>query len=124
MHGPPYSSPGLDWTDFSRQEAEILIEDATLRLVQLALESTDTELAKYAIRQGHLGLGPNERLTRARMRIAAAEHDPLAIVQSYKQLERDLLHLLDDPTPSPETTTLKDQLLAQLRHSDAGRVEA
>ena len=114
--GPPFAAAGLDWPDVAiwRQEAEVVIEGAALRLVELALEDDDFEMAKYAIRQGLIGLQVSESLVRARMRVAAAEQDATSVVKLYQDLQAELLRRFDHDEPSRETQELRDELLASL----------
>ena len=121
--GPPLSAPGLDWPDLiiMREQAQVVIEGAVLRLVELALEMQDFDLAKRAIRQGVTALQLTEVMARARMRVAAAEQDARSIAAVYKQLQDELLRVFDHDEPSEETQTLRDELLASLTRPETER---
>jgi hypothetical protein len=115
VEGVPFDDPTYDWAHDRQHHAHAstLIEQAALRLVDLALDSDDIDTARYAYRQGLRGLPLNEPLYRARMRTEAAAGNPDGIRAAYHELLNELANLDDgtgDLEPALETTRLHDQL--------------
>lgn len=104
--GPPFDAPGYDWAhrDQDVAEASALIEHATLRLVELAREAGDTDLAREALLRGLRGLPGNEELYRSRMRVEHDAGNTAGVKRAYDEL---VTYLADfESEPSASTTAL------------------
>lgn len=116
IHGQPFAGPGYEWAYEAQHamEAEALIEDATLHLTELAVDTGQPDIAKEAIAAGFRGLPGNEPLVRARMRL---EHDlgnNTGVHTAWQELQRFLDEI--DTEPSGATTTLYTQLTRSTRN--------
>jgi hypothetical protein len=112
VEGPPFDAPGYDWAHHGTQdvaEASALIETAVERLVGLAREHAELDVARHAIQRGLRGLPGNEVLYRLRMRVEHQAGNLAAVAAVYDELVRFLSEL--DTTPSPATTALRNDLL-------------
>jgi hypothetical protein len=104
--GPPFDAPGYDWAhrDQDVTEASALIEHATLRLVELAREAGDTDLAREALLRGLRGLPGNEELYRSRMRVEHDAGNTAGVKHTFDEL---VTYLADfESEPSESTTAL------------------
>lgn len=111
--GPPFGHSALEWArsigiyDRSRQQ----IEAAGLRLVDLALDAGELKVARDGIQHALVGLGLNEPLYRAWMRVEAQAGSPVAVRKVFSELEHRLELTFDDSRVSRRTSALLDQLL-------------
>ena len=110
--GPPFDAPGYDWAYHGEQwvaDASMLIEQATVLLVELQLAAGDLDGARFAVTRGLRGLPGNEVLYRWRMRIEQQAGNSAAVRAAY----RELLSFLDDldAEPSLATCALYEELL-------------
>ena len=110
--GPPFDAPGYDWAHHGEQwvaDASMLIEQATVLLVELQLAAGDLDGARVAVTRGLRGLPGNEVLYRWRMRIEQQAGNLAAVRSAY----RELLSFLDDldAEPSLATCALYEELL-------------
>ena len=81
------------------------------RLVALALEAGQHDLARHAISRGLRGLPGDEHLYRLRMRLEAHAGNTRGLVSSYAEL---CVYLADlEVEPSPATTALYKELRSQ-----------
>lgn len=115
VDGPPFDAPGYDWAhrDQDVAEAAAIIEQAVDRLVTLAVEAGQIEIAREAITRGLRGLPGDEHCYRARMGVEAAAGNHAGIVAAYEELT---VYLADfDTEPSPATTALYRELIRQPR---------
>jgi hypothetical protein len=110
VEGPPFDAVGYDWAhrDQDVAEAARVIEQAVDRLVALALEAGQHDLARHAISRGLRGLPGDEHLYRLRMRLEAHAGNTRGLVSSYEEL---CVYLADlEVEPSPATTALYNEL--------------
>jgi len=112
IDGPPFDAPGYDWAYHGEQwvaDASILIEQATVLLVELQLAAGDLDGARVAVTRGLRGLPGNEVLYRWRMRIEQQAGNLAAVRSAY----RELLSFLDDldAEPSLATCALYEELV-------------
>lgn len=117
IEGRPFDAAGFEWA-YSHQfhaRASELIEAATVRLVDLALESDDVASARFAVSQALKALPLNESIYRARMRAEAAADNLTAVRKAYDELALLLDDLDDGYQPSPETKRLLQELTSGQR---------
>jgi DNA-binding SARP family transcriptional activator len=115
VEGVPFDDPTFDWAHDRQHHAHacLLIEAAALRLVDLALDEKDIDLAREACRRGLIGLPLNEPTYCARMRVEAAAGNRSGIENAFRDLRAGLNELgdrIDSYEPSPETINLYEQL--------------
>jgi len=113
VDGPPFDAVGYDWAhrDQDVAEAARVIEQAVDRLVALALEAGQHDLARHAISRGLRGLPGDEHLYRLRMRLEAHAGNTRGLVGAYEEL---CVYLADlEVEPSPATTALYNELRSQ-----------
>ena len=113
VEGPPFDAVGYDWAhrDQDVAEAARVIEQAVDRLVALALEAGQHDLARRAISRGLRGLPGDEHLYRLRMRLEAHAGNTRGLVAAYEEL---CVYLADlEVEPSPATTALYNELRSQ-----------
>ncbi len=113
VEGPPFDAVGYDWAhrDQDVAEAARVIEQAVDRLVALALEAGQHDLARHAISRGLRGLPGDEHLYRLRMRLEAHAGNTRGLVAAYEEL---CVYLADlEAEPSPATTALYNELRSQ-----------
>jgi DNA-binding SARP family transcriptional activator len=113
VEGPPFDAVGYDWAhrDQDVAEAARVIEQAVDRLVALALEAGQHDLARHAINRGLRGLPGDEHLYRLRMRLEAHTGNTRGLVAAYEEL---CVYLADlEVEPSPATTALYNELRSQ-----------
>ncbi len=113
VEGPPFDAVGYDWAhrDQDVAEAARVIEQAVDRLVALALEAGQHDLARHAISRGLRGLPGDEHLYRLRMRLEAHAGNTRGLVAAYEEL---CVYLADlEVEPSPATTALYNELRSQ-----------
>ena len=106
IEGVPFDAPGYDWAHQQQFHAQAcrVIEDAVVRLVDLALEADDIESAHCATAQGLKAIPLNEPMYRARMRIEAHAGNPAGVKAVYNELIR-LMTDLDGATYEPDPRT-------------------
>lgn len=108
--GPPFDAVGYDWAyrDQDVAEASTLIEQAAERLVELALEAGQVDVAREAVVRGLRGLPGNEELYRCRMRVEHHAGNLPGVTAAYEEL----VTYLDDleTEPSPATSALFHEL--------------
>jgi len=108
--GPPFDAVGYDWAyrDQDVAEASTLIEQAAERLVELALEAGQVDIAREAVVRGLRGLPGNEELYRCRMRVEHHAGNLRGVTAAYEEL----VTYLDDleTEPSSATSTLFHEL--------------
>ena len=110
VEGPPFDAVGYDWAhrDQDVAEAARVIEQAVDRLVALAVEAGQHDLARHAISRGLRGLPGDEHLYRLRMRLEAHAGNTRGLVSAYEEL---CVYLADlEVEPSPATTALYNEL--------------
>ncbi len=117
IRGVPFDAPGYDWAHQRQHNARAceLVENAALRLVDLALDEGDLGTARRAVSQGLRALPINEPLYRARMRIEAAADNAAGVRATYDELSTLLGDLSRDGfnyEPSTRTITLLSELTA------------
>jgi nucleoid-associated protein YgaU len=113
VEGPPFDGVGYDWAhrDQDVAEAARVIEQAVDRLVALALEAGQHDVARHAISRGLRGLPGDEHLYRLRMRLEAHAGNTRGLVAAYEEL---CVYLADlEVEPSPATTALYNELRSQ-----------
>ncbi len=113
VEGPPFDAVGYDWAhrDQDVAEAARVIEQAVDRLVALALEAGQHDLARHAISRGLRGLPGDEHIYRLRMRLEAHAGNTRGLVGAYEEL---CVYLADlEAEPSPATTALYNELRSQ-----------
>jgi hypothetical protein len=113
VDGPPFDAVGYDWAhrDQDVAEAARAIEQTVDRLVALALEAGQHDLARHAISRGLRGLPGDEHLYRLRMRLEAHAGNTRGLVAAYEEL---CVYLADlEVEPSPATTALYNELRSQ-----------
>jgi nucleoid-associated protein YgaU len=113
VEGPPFDAVGYDWAhrDQDVAEATRVIEQAVDRLVALAVEAGQHDLARHAISRGLRGLPGDEHLYRLRMRLEAHAGNTRGLVAAYEEL---CVYLADlEVEPSPATTALYNELRSQ-----------
>jgi nucleoid-associated protein YgaU len=113
VEGPPFDGVGYDWAhrDQDVAEAARVIEQAVDRLVALALEAGQHDLARHAISRGLRGLPGDEHIYRLRMRLEAHAGNTRGLVGAYEEL---CVYLGDlEAEPSPATTALYNELRSQ-----------
>ncbi|MBK6671912.1 MAG: hypothetical protein IPG46_20575 [Actinobacteria bacterium] len=113
VEGPPFDAVGYDWAhrDQDVAEAARVIEQAVDRLVALAVEAGQHDLARHAISRGLRGLPGDEHLYRLRMRLEAHAGNTRGLVSAYEEL---CVYLADlEVEPSPATTALYNELRSQ-----------
>lgn len=113
IEGPPFDGPGFEWA-YSLQlhsAAMTLVRDATVALVDLAIESRDFALARMATKSGLRSARLSEEIYRARMRIEATAGNPAGVRQAYDELALLLDELGDGYEPDEETRRLLHALL-------------
>jgi LysM repeat protein len=116
VHGVPFDTVGYEWAHEHQHHARAceLIETASLRLVDLALEADDPNAARRAISQGLIALKINEPLYRARMKVEAHIGNAGGIRAAYAELAGLMSELDDDESfaPSAQTSVLYERLMA------------
>jgi nucleoid-associated protein YgaU/DNA-binding SARP family transcriptional activator len=120
VDGPPFDASGFEWASHDElyvADASNLIEAAAARLVQLATESGDIDLARWAAVHGLRGLPGNEVLYRARMRIEHAAGNYTALRAVWDELNHYLLDL--DADPADATRALYNRLMPPARRRPA-----
>lgn len=118
--GMPFDAPGYDWAHRDQEvtDATRVIESAVDRLVALAADAGQHEIARDAIRLGLRGLPGDEHLYRTRMRLEARVGNMRGVVAAYEELT---VYLDDiESEPSPVTTALYNDL----RHQGSTKVTA
>lgn len=113
VEGPPFDAVGYDWAhrDQDVAEAARVIEQAVDRLVALAVDAGQHDLARHAISRGLRGLPGDEHLYRLRMRLEAHAGNTRGLVGAYEEL---CVYLADlEVEPSPATTALYNELRSQ-----------
>ncbi|HAP77601.1 MAG TPA: hypothetical protein DCR14_16170 [Acidimicrobiaceae bacterium] len=113
VDGPPFDAVGYDWAhrDQDVAEAARVIEQTVDRLVALALEAGQHDLARHAISRGLRGLPGDEHLYRLRMRLESHAGNTRGLVGAYEEL---CVYLADlEAEPSPATTALYNELRSQ-----------
>jgi nucleoid-associated protein YgaU len=113
--GPPFDAAGYDWAHRDQDVAEActLIENATERLVELALDTALIDVARDAIVRGLRGLPGNEELYRCRMRVEHHGGNLPGVSAAYEEL---ITYLADLETePSTSTTALYQDLVRPAR---------
>jgi nucleoid-associated protein YgaU len=113
VEGPPFDAAGYDWAhrDQDVAEAARVIEQAVDRLVALALEAGQHDLARHTISRGLRGLPGDEHLYRLRIRLEAHAGNTRGLVGAYEEL---CVYLADlEAEPSPATTALYNELRSQ-----------
>lgn len=106
VQGPPFDSPGYDWAyrDQHVADASTLIEATVERLVNLALDAGELDIAREAIVKGLRGLPGNEPLYRLRMTIEHTANNLAGVQAAYDELSTYLADL--DTEPSSGTSDL------------------
>jgi two-component SAPR family response regulator len=120
VEGVPFDDANFDWAHDRQYHAHAcqLIEDATLRVVGLALDEVDIELARATCRRGLIGLPLNEPIYCARMRVEAAAGNRSGVESAFRDLRaglNDLGDRIDSYEPSPETVRLYEELTGAMR---------
>jgi hypothetical protein len=118
IRGVPFDAVGYDWAHEQQHYADAceLVEQATLTIVDFALDLNDVVAARRAVSQGLKALRVNEPLYRARMRIEAHCGNHAGIRAAYDELVALLDELSDgDDSYTPSSTTT--ELLNELVHS-------
>jgi hypothetical protein len=112
VDGPLFDDNGYDWafTDQLVAEANILIEEASNRLVDLALENNLIDVASDATRRALRSLPATESLYCCRMRIEHAAGNANAVRSTYKELCTALTEW--GTAPSEPATALLRRLTA------------
>lgn len=113
VEGPPFDAVGYDWAhrDQDVAEAARVIEQAVDRLVALAVDAGQHDLARHAISRGLRGLPGDEHLYRLRMRLEAHAGNTRGLVGAYEEL---CVYLADlEIEPSAATTALYNELRSQ-----------
>lgn len=106
VEGPPFDAVGYDWAHRDQDVAEAgrIIEQAVDRVVAMAMETGQHDLARYAISQGLRGLPGYEQLYRLRMRLEAHTGNTRGVLAAYEEL---FMYLADlGAEPSSQTTSL------------------
>ena len=100
--GPPFDAVGYDWAyrDQDVAEASTLIEQAAERLVELALEAGQVDIAREAVVRGLRGLPGNEELYRCRMRVEHHAGTLPGVTAAYEELVTYLDDLETEPSPA------------------------
>ena len=113
--GPPFDAAGYDWAHRDQDVAEActLIEHATERLVELALDTGLVDVARDAIVRGLRGLPGNEELYRCRMRVEHHGGNVPGVSAAYDELVTYLADL--ETEPSTSTTALYQDLVRPVR---------
>jgi nucleoid-associated protein YgaU/DNA-binding SARP family transcriptional activator len=116
VDGVPFDAAGYDWAHEQQHHARAcsLIETATLRLVDLAIDDDDPATARHALNQGLRALRVNEPLYRARMKLEAHIGNHTGVRTVYNELARLLSELADDGEtyePSGRTRALLTELV-------------
>ena len=113
--GPPFDAAGFDWAHRDQDVAEAcaLIEYATERLVELALDAGLVDVARDAIVRGLRGLPGNEELYRCRMRVEHRGGNLPGVSGAYDELVTYLADL--ETEPSTSTTALYHDLVRPVR---------
>lgn len=88
IHGVPFDSSEYDWSFETQDHAAAceLVETASLRCIDIAMNLDDLSAARRAVSQGLRALPMNEPLYRARMRIEAASGNPEGVRQALTAL--------------------------------------
>lgn len=117
VEGPPFDAPGYDWAhrDQDVAEAAATIEQATDRLVDLAVEAGHLDVAREALTRGLRALPGDEHLYRIRMRVEAAAGNHVGIAAAYNELTVYLADL--ETRPSSVTTAEFHELIGRRRHA-------
>lgn len=111
VNGPPFDGNGYDWAFVSQEVAgaNTLIEQAAVRLAELAVEAGAHDVAREAITAGLRGLPGNEGLYRRRMRVEALDGNKAGVAAAWHEL---CAHLAEfDMEPSTATTDLYRELV-------------
>jgi DNA-binding SARP family transcriptional activator len=106
-----------------RLVADTLV-DGACALVRTALDSTDLDLARWALTQARRVEPYSELLTRAAMRVAAASGDARRLQAEWRECQRQIDELDPGGAPSERTERLYALLRAQLAgcgQNDAGQ---
>jgi DNA-binding SARP family transcriptional activator len=116
VDGVPFDAVGYDWAHEQQHHARAcsLIETATLRLVDLAIDDDDPATARHALNQGLRALRVNEPLYRARMKLEAHVGNHTGVRNVYNELTQLLSELADDGEtyePSGRTRALLTELV-------------
>jgi DNA-binding SARP family transcriptional activator len=116
VDGVPFDAAGYDWAHEQQHHARAcsLIETATLRLVDLAIDDDDPATARHALNQGLRALRVNEPLYRARMKLEAHIGNHTGVRTVYNELTQLLNELADDGEtyePSGRTRALLTELV-------------
>jgi hypothetical protein len=124
VDGVPFDAAGYDWAHEQQHHARAcsLIETATLRLVDLAIDDDDPATARHALNQGLRALRVNEPLYRARMKLEAHIGNHTGVRTVYNELTRLLSELADDGEtyePSGRTRALLTELVGPIPASAA-----
>lgn len=109
--GPPFDAVGFDWAyrDQDVAEASTLIEHAAERLVDLALDAGQVDIARDAVVRGLRGLPGNEELYRCRLRVEHHAGNLAGVTAAYEELVTYLTDL--ETEPSPATAALFQDLV-------------
>jgi DNA-binding SARP family transcriptional activator len=116
VDGVPFDAAGYEWAHEQQHHARAcsLIETATLRLVDLAIDDDDPSTARHALNQGLRALRVNEPLYRARMKLEAHIGNHSGVRTVYNELAQLLNELADDGEayePSSRTRALLAELV-------------
>lgn len=106
--GTPFNDTHYEWSQMAqhRAEADCLIEQVALALVDLTVEEGDYDAARAAIISGLRGVPMSEPLYRARMNVEAASGDLHAVTKAYTELTLLLDDMIAGFEPSDQTTDL------------------
>lgn len=115
VEGPPFDGAGYDWAHRDQDVAEAagLIEQAVDRLVALAVDAGQVDVAREGVIRGLRGLPGTESLYRTRMRIEATAGNHAGIAAAYDELTVYLADL--ETEPSPATNACFHELMGQHR---------
>lgn len=124
VNGRPFDAAGYDWAHQQQHHARAceLIESTALRIVDLALDTGELDVARHGITQTLRALPANEPLYRARMSVEAAADNPAGVCSAYDELRSLLAELSEDGfdfEPSKRTTRLRADLLTSNRAQSA-----
>jgi len=122
VDGPPFDGPGFDWAyqaGMDIVDAELLVERAATRLVDLALDLGHIDLAREAVAWGLRGVPGNEVLGRRGMWAERCAGNTPGVHAAYRHLLTFLDRLGLDP--DPDTTMLYKELIRRRRLHPAKR---
>jgi nucleoid-associated protein YgaU len=116
IDGPPFDAKGYSWAHEQHfvSEATEVVAQATIELVDRALELDMIDVARHATRRAFRALNCHESLYRARMKVEHHAGNLPGVRAAYDELSRELAAV--DGTPARAT----DELLRRLMYNEAG----